>query len=132
MLFNRRFPNHKTLYHARFHQLADDLGQALGRTEEYKALKRAIGSIDEDAALADVRGDLGRLEGEIETAVRGGEEPSDEVKGQYEEAVAKLQASPTYQRLVVSQANFDKVMHKVNAVIAEGMEKGGQSRIIVP
>ena len=117
---------------ADFNQLADDLGQALGRTEEYKALKRAISSIDEDTDLVDVRTELGRLEGEIQTAVQGGQEPSDEIKQQYELAVAKLQSSATYQRLVSAQANFDKVMHRVNNVIAQGMEKGSESRISVP
>jgi hypothetical protein len=35
-----------------------------------------------------------------------------------------------YQRLVVAQENFDKVMGKVNDWIVDGIEKGAPSSII--
>jgi hypothetical protein len=54
------------------------------------------------------------------------------VKSGYEEAVGRLQASATYQRLVSAQANFDKVLFKVNQTIQEGIAEGGESRIIMP
>ena len=36
-----------------------------------------------------------------------------------------------YQRLVAAQSNFEKVMYKVNQTVAEGIEQGGESRIII-
>jgi hypothetical protein len=40
--------------------------------------------------------------------------------------------SPGYQRLVSAQANFDKVLLKVNQTIQAGIAEGAESRIIMP
>ena len=108
-----------------------ELGNVLGRTDEYQAVKRAIQGADEDRDLTTLRGELERLEAAIETSLRGGQEPDKETAAAYENAVARLQANPAYQRLVAAQANFDKLMAKVNQAIAQGMEEGGSSRIIL-
>jgi hypothetical protein len=44
--------------------------------------------------------------------------------------LSQVQVNPTYQRLVVAQENFDKVMGKVNDWILQGIEKGAASPII--
>ena len=36
-----------------------------------------------------------------------------------------------YQRLIAAQSNYEKVMHKVNQTVAEGIEEASQSRIIL-
>jgi hypothetical protein len=79
-----------------------------------------------------MRTELEGLEGQIEAALRGGNEPSEELKAGYEEAVGRLQVSAAYQRLVSAQANFDKVLLKVNQTIQEGIAEGAESRIIMP
>lgn len=112
-------------------EMARDLGRAMGRTEEYQALRRAIRSMDDDRDLAAIRSRLEGLEGTIEAALRSGREPEAKEAAEYEEAVSLLQANPTYQRLVAAQANFDKVVQKVNDTIAEGIREGGESRIIL-
>lgn len=108
-----------------------ELGNTLGRTDEYQAVKRAIQAADEDRDLTTLRAELERLEAAIESALRGGQEPDKETAAAYENAVSRLQANPAYQRLVAAQANFDKLMAKVNQAIAQGMEEGGASRIIL-
>jgi cell fate (sporulation/competence/biofilm development) regulator YlbF (YheA/YmcA/DUF963 family) len=110
---------------------ARELGNALGRTDEYQAVKRSITAADEDRDLAALRTELEGLETTIEASLRAGREPDADTGAAYETAVGKLQANATYQRLVAAQANFDKLMVKVNQAIAKGMEEGGQSRIIL-
>ena len=113
-------------------EMAKDLGKALAQTEEYQVLKQTVSSTADDPELADLRTELEGLEGQIEAAMRGGEEPADELKSGYEDAVGRLQASTTYQRLVSAQANFDKVLLKMNQTIQEGIAEGAESRIIIP
>ena len=43
-----------------------------------------------------------------------------------------MQTSTRYQALISAQANFDKLVEKVNLAIAEGVKAGEQSRIILP
>ncbi len=113
-------------------EMAKDLGKALAQTEEYQAFKRTVSGTADDRELAELRTELEGLEGQIEAALRGGNEPTEELKDGYEAAVGRLQASSTYQRLVSAQANFDKVLFKVNQTIQEGITEGAESRIIIP
>ncbi len=113
-------------------EMAKDLGKALAQTEEYQALKRTVSDTTDDPELAELRTELESLEGQLEVALRGGDEPNEELKSGYEEAVGRLQVSAPYQRLVSAQANFDKVLFKVNQTIQEGIAEGAESRIIMP
>ena len=110
---------------------AKELGDLLGRTDEYQAVKRAIQAADEDKDLTVLRKELEGLEQSIETSLRSGKEPDAETAQSYESAVGRLQANSTYQRLVAAQSNFDRVMARVNQAIAQGMDEGGKSRIIL-
>lgn len=116
---------------AGLNEMAKDLGNALARTNEYQTLKRAISAADDDREIAELRSDLEKLERQIEAVLRAGKDPDDEVREAYESAVGRLQGMPTYQRLVAAQANFDKVVQRVNRTIMEGLEEGAESRIIV-
>ena len=116
----------------RITEMAKELGKALAQTEEYQVLKRTVSGTGDDPELTELRTELEGLEAQIEAALRGGSEPPDEVKSGYEDAVGRLQASATYQRLVSAQANFDKVVQKVNQTIQQGIVEGGESRIIMP
>jgi cell fate (sporulation/competence/biofilm development) regulator YlbF (YheA/YmcA/DUF963 family) len=110
---------------------AKTLGNALARTEEYQALRRALKDADGDEDISAARDELERLEGVIASALRAGQEPPKEEAEAYESAVGRLQANATYQRLVSAQANFEKVIQKVNGTIEEGMEEASDSRIIL-
>lgn len=114
------------------HDLAQRLGDGLGRTDEYQALKRAIRSADEDRELVTARNRLLEIEQTVTERVRGGEEPGPELAAEYEAAVGQLQALSGYQRLVAAQTNFDKVMARVNEAIVKAMDEAGESRIVLP
>jgi hypothetical protein len=47
-----------------------------------------------------------------------------------DELLSKVQSNATYQRLVVAQENYDKIMMKVNDWIVDGIKKGATSSII--
>lgn len=112
-------------------EMALEIGKRLARTDEYQALKRAISGADEDREIVELRNELRDLEGQIEAALRGGKEPDDDLRSTYEEKVSALQGNPAYQRLVAAQANFDKVVQKVNQSIMKGIEEGSEGRIIL-
>ena len=116
---------------AGIYDMAKDLGGALARTDEYQALKRTMDSLGDDRELTEIRNRLQDIEGRIEASLRAGKEPDDDDKQAYGETTEELQAMPGYQRLVAAQTNFEKVMYKVNQTVAEGIEQGAQSRIII-
>ncbi len=116
---------------ASVYDMAKELGAALARTEEYQAFRRAMDTASDDRDLVAMRNRLEDLETRIEAALRSGREPDDAVKSDYEAATSELQTLVGYQRLVAAQANFDKVMYKVNQTVAQGIEEGAQSRIIL-
>jgi cell fate (sporulation/competence/biofilm development) regulator YlbF (YheA/YmcA/DUF963 family) len=116
---------------AGIYDMARELGGALAHTDEYQALKRAMDSIGDDRELTEIRNRLEGIEGRIEASMRAGKEPDDDDKQAYGEATEELQAMPGYQRLVAAQTNFEKIMYKVNQTVAEGIEQGAQSRIII-
>ncbi|MEQ1856221.1 MAG: YlbF family regulator [Longimicrobiales bacterium] len=116
---------------ASVYDMAKELGAALARTEEYQAFKRAMDAASDDRDLVEMRNRLEELETRIEAALRGGNEPDDSVKSDYEAATSELQTLAGYQRLIATQANFDKVMYKVNQTVAQGIEEGSRSRIIL-
>ncbi len=111
--------------------LAQSLGNALARTDEYQVLRRAGLAADDDREIAQHRSELERLEAAITTALRAGQDPDEETARAYEAAVSTLQTNSTYQRLVAAQTNFDKVVQRVNETIAKGLNEGAESRIIV-
>lgn len=111
--------------------MAKDLGGALARTDEYQALRRAARAADDDREIAALKSELEGLEGQIAGSLRAGNDPEQEVAEAYEAAVGKLQANSTYQRLVAAQANFEKIVQKVNDTIQKGLEEGAESRIIL-
>ena len=117
---------------SRMMEMAKDLGKALAGTDEYQILKVSVASTDDDREMAELRTELEGLERRIEEALRAGGEPDDVLKSGYEDAVGRLQASSSYQRLVSAQANFDKVLFKVNQTIQDGIAEGTESRIIMP
>ena len=71
-----------------------------------------------------------RLAQEIEKTAQQGQEPAKEQVEQYDRALQSVQTNPVYQQMVAAQANFEKLMAKINARIYDGMKKGSASPII--
>lgn len=111
--------------------MAKELGGVIARTEEYQTLRRAIRSAEDDPELLELRNAMDALEARVSEALRAGNEPAEELAEEYNSTFSRLQASPSYQRLVSAQSNFDKILMKVNETITQGLEEGGESRIIL-
>jgi cell fate (sporulation/competence/biofilm development) regulator YlbF (YheA/YmcA/DUF963 family) len=109
---------------------AEELGRLIGQTPEYKALRRAESSLrDDQDAQAKVEL-IQKLARQMDELVAGGQMPDQATAEQYETAVRELEVSPTGQAYAVARANFEKVMIRVNQLIAQGMDKGASSSII--
>jgi cell fate (sporulation/competence/biofilm development) regulator YlbF (YheA/YmcA/DUF963 family) len=107
-----------------------ELGRLLGQSDEYRALVRATDRMKEDAQVQKVLAEVERLAQDIERSAQSGREPSKEQVEQYDRALQAAQANPVYQQVVAAQANFEKLMARVNARIYEGIKKGAASPII--
>jgi cell fate (sporulation/competence/biofilm development) regulator YlbF (YheA/YmcA/DUF963 family) len=109
---------------------AEELGRLIGQTPEYKALRRAEGSLrDDQGAQAKVEL-IQKLARQMDELVAQGQMPDQATAENYETAVRDLEVSPSGQAYAVARANFEKVMIKVNQLIAQGMDKGATSNII--
>lgn len=109
---------------------AVELGRLLGQTEEYKALKRAGERLKEDPETQKQLADVERLATDLDRAGREGREPDAAQVEAYDGSLQRVQVSPVYQQVVAAQANFEKLMARVNARIYEGIQKGAASPII--
>jgi cell fate (sporulation/competence/biofilm development) regulator YlbF (YheA/YmcA/DUF963 family) len=111
-------------------QKAQELGRLLGQSDEYKALVRASERMKEDVACRQLLAEVERMAQEIDRASQEGREPPKELVEHYDRALQGVQANPVYQQVIAAQANFEKLMAKVNARIYEGMKQGAASPII--
>jgi cell fate (sporulation/competence/biofilm development) regulator YlbF (YheA/YmcA/DUF963 family) len=109
---------------------AQELGRLLGQSEEYRALVRATDRMKEDAECQKLLAEVEEVSRQIERAAQAGAEPTAEQVEQYDRALHAAQASSVYQQVVAAQANFEKLMAKVNARIYDGIKKGAASPII--
>jgi cell fate (sporulation/competence/biofilm development) regulator YlbF (YheA/YmcA/DUF963 family) len=109
---------------------AEDLGRVLGQTDEYKALRRATEGLRENQEVQKVLAEAEHLAQEIERSAQQGKEPTKEQVEQYDRALQSVQSNPVYQQMVAAQANFEKLMARINARIYEGIKKGAASPII--
>jgi cell fate (sporulation/competence/biofilm development) regulator YlbF (YheA/YmcA/DUF963 family) len=111
-------------------QKAEDLGRQIGQSDEYKALRRAQDRLQEARGLEGQLKQLQEMAHRLDQALDRGEAPSEEDRAAYEGLLGQIQADPIYQGLVAAQANFDKLMVRVNEQILDGMRKGAASPII--
>jgi cell fate (sporulation/competence/biofilm development) regulator YlbF (YheA/YmcA/DUF963 family) len=111
-------------------QKAQELGRLLGQSEEYKTLVRASDRMKEDATCRTLLAEVERVAQDLERAAQGGREPPKVQIEEYDRALQSVQANSVYQQVVAAQANFEKLMAKVNARIYDGMKQGAASPII--
>lgn len=111
---------------------AREVGRLLARAEEYQALKRANDQLSNDRETVTLLNQISELQDRITMTLQSGSEPTPEQQSEYETLATLLQARTPYQAVVAAQANFDRLMLRVNEEIARGIESGEQSRIIFP
>ena len=109
---------------------AVDLGRLIGQSDEYKALKRAHEQVKDLKALQDQMGRLHALAEQLERSAAEGKEPPQPQIDEYDGLLATIQGDANYQAVVAAQANFDKLMLRVNEQIMEGIRRGAASPII--
>lgn len=110
---------------------ARELGRLIGQSNEFGAVNRARQALSENADLVALLNRMAEMEAQVARALQSGQEPTAELAAQYEQVFADLQSRPEYQAVVAAQANFDKVLARVNEEISKGIEAGGASRIIL-
>lgn len=109
---------------------ARDLGRFIGQTPEYQALRRANDALGADREALEMLRKMEQLRLDAARMLQRGERPTEQMEKQLDNLLSQVQVNPTYQRLVVAQENFDKVMSNVNDWILQGIEKGAASPII--
>lgn len=110
---------------------AREVGRLLAQTDEYRALKRANEQIGDDRETVTLLNRAGELQESLAQVLRGGGAPTQEQQDEYEGVLSELERRSAYQRVVASQANFDRLMMRVNEEIARGIQSGEESRIIL-
>jgi cell fate (sporulation/competence/biofilm development) regulator YlbF (YheA/YmcA/DUF963 family) len=111
---------------------ARDVGRLIAQSDEYRAFRRASAAIGDDREAVTRLNRLQALEETFTRSVQQGIEPSAEEQQEYERIAGEVQVMPAYQAMASAQANFDRLMMRVNEEMAKGIEAGEQSRIILP
>jgi cell fate (sporulation/competence/biofilm development) regulator YlbF (YheA/YmcA/DUF963 family) len=109
---------------------ARDLGRFIGQSSEYQTLRRANDALGADREALETLRKMEQLRLEAHKMLERGERPTEEMEKQLDTLLGQVQVNASYQRLVVAQENFDKIMSKVNDWILQGIEKGAASPII--
>ena len=111
---------------------AREIGRLLSQTEEYKSMRRANEQLEGNREILTVMNQLSGLEEQMTASLRSGQNPSDEVQEEYTRLAEDVQQRPEYQAVAAAQANFERLMGRINEEIARGIKAGEQSRIILP
>ena len=109
---------------------AKELGRMIGQSPEYQAVKRANDAITADRAAMTLLQQMEQIRADAHAMIERGEQPTEEMEQQLNDLLGVVQQNTAYQRLIVAQENFDKIMTRVNGWILEGMKKGAASPII--
>ena len=109
---------------------AKELGRLIGQSAEYKEVKRASDSLNEDKDTVTLLQRMEQLRVNAQKMLQRGERPTEEMERDLDGLLTQIQGRATYQRLLVAQENFDKIVGRVNDWILEGIEKGATSSII--
>ncbi len=111
-------------------QKGKDLGRLIGQSSEYQALKRSNESLSDDREAVTLLGRMEELRGMAQSMIERGEQPTAAMEQELDDLLSKVQVNPAYQRALVAQSNFDKLMMQVNTWISEGIRSGAASPII--
>ncbi len=111
-------------------QKGRDLGRLIGQSSEYQAVKRANDALSADAEAVTLLRRMDELRMTAQRMIDRGEEPGPELEKELDELLSRVQVNPAYQRAIVTQENFEKLMMQVNAWISEGIKSGAASPII--
>ena len=109
---------------------ARELGRIIGQSTEYQAVKRANESLSGDRDAVELLRKLEQLRSDAQQMIERGEQPTEKMERELDGLLEQVQQNPSYQRVLVAQENFDKIMARVNEWILDGIRKGAASPII--
>ena len=109
---------------------ARELGRIIGQSTEYQAVKRANESLSGDRDAVELLRKLEQLRSDAQQMIERGDQPTEKMERELDGLLEQVQQNPAYQRVLVAQENFDKIMARVNEWILEGIRKGAASPII--
>jgi cell fate (sporulation/competence/biofilm development) regulator YlbF (YheA/YmcA/DUF963 family) len=109
---------------------AVELGRLIGQSDEYKAVRRANDALGADKEAVALLQRMEQLRHQASDMLDRGENPTAEMEQELERLLGQVQVNPLYQRMIVAQENFDKIMMQVNQWILDGIKKGATSGII--
>jgi cell fate (sporulation/competence/biofilm development) regulator YlbF (YheA/YmcA/DUF963 family) len=109
---------------------AKELGRLIGQSSEYQAVKRSSEALNADTEAVSLLQKMEKIRAEAQQMIQQGQEPTQEMEQQLDQMLSVIQVNPAYQRAIVAQENFDKVMVQINNWILDGMKKGATSSII--
>lgn len=110
---------------------ARDLGRTIGQSDEYKAVKRSSEALNSDRDASTMLREMEKIRTDAQALIDAGREPTAEMEQQLDGLLQQVQTNDAYQRAIVAQENFDKLMLRVNTLIAEGIRAGATSQIIL-
>lgn len=110
---------------------AKDLGRTIGQSAEYKAVKRSSEALNEDRESSALLRQMEQIRQDAQAMLDRGQQPTQEMEQQLDALLEQVQGHDAYQRAVVAQDNFDKLMLRVNTWIADGIKAGATSSIIL-
>lgn len=110
---------------------AKDLGRTIGQSAEYKAVKKSSEALNEDRESSTLLRQMENIRQEAQAMLDRGQQPTQEMEVQLDGLLEQVQTHAVYQRAVVAQDNFDKLMLRVNTWIADGIKAGATSSIIL-
>lgn len=110
---------------------AKDLGRTIGQSDEYKAVKRSGEALNGEREASTILRQMETIRTEAQRMIEAGQEPTPDMEQQLDTLLQQVQTNPAYQRAIVAQENFDKLMLRVNTWIADGIRAGASSQIIL-
>jgi cell fate (sporulation/competence/biofilm development) regulator YlbF (YheA/YmcA/DUF963 family) len=111
-------------------QKGRELGRLIGQSSEYQAVKRANDALNADTDAVGLLKRMDELRATAQRMIDRGETPAPEMEQELDDLLSRVQVNPAYQRAIVSQENFEKLMMQVNLWISEGIKAGAASPII--
>lgn len=111
---------------------AVEVGRLVSQTSEFRHLKSAHKEIGDDRDATGRINEMRELQTQMLEQIERGEEPPEESREKLEQLGQELQSNSRYQALISAQANFDRLMEKIQESIGAGIRAGEESRIVIP
>ncbi len=101
---------------------AKELGKAIASSEEYKRYVEAREEVERDEKMQELFGRYEQLRDEFYQALESGQ-GNEELLGKIDALEKEISSNPKMKEYMEAEANFKKLIDKVNEKIAEGIQE---------